>query len=174
MLKKIPVKKEYLLIAASVLLLVLSYQLAFKKTIEAWQMHRQLKIQLTVTNDLSVQPAYLERKSRNLRRILDLYQADTTALRGNMLGKIAAVAEKYEVKLSEVPSQDPMFRTPRLLLEKLAFEGDYFALTRVARQLQLTPGIGAIRSLIYHTASKNNGAGEIKKLTLEVYLEIAR
>jgi len=175
MLKQLPVKKEYLLlIVATILLLWLSYKLAFKATIEAWQTNRQLKTQLTRSADLSYQPGYVERKNINLDKILKLYKADTTAFRNNSINIISAIAEKENVKLSEVPMQDPFFHTDRFIIQKLGFEGDFFSLTKVFHQLQLTNDIGIIRSATYKLPKTNPNEQKDKKLTAEICLEIAR
>src|SRR5579863_7541671 len=109
MLKQFNIKKEYGLVAASILLLLIAYQFAFKKTIEAWQLHRDLKRQVQQSGDISVQPGYLERKQRNLDKIISLYQADSVNFRSNNLSTISSVAGLDDVRLSEVPSQDPVY-----------------------------------------------------------------
>jgi len=174
MLKRLLIKKEYLLILASIVLLWLSYKLAFKGTIEAWQNNRQLKTQLTRSTDLSYQPGYLERKNSNLDKILKLYKADTAAFRNNSINIISAIAEKESVKLSEVPMQDPFYHTDKFIIQKLGFEGDFFSLTKVLHQLQLTNDIGIIRSATYKMSGTNPTTQKDKKLVLEVCLEIAR
>lgn len=98
MLKQLPLKKEYLLIIATIVLLLLSYKLAFKATFEAWQINRALKTQLIQTNDLSYQPGYLERKNINLSKVINLYKADTVAFRNNSISNISVIAEKENVK----------------------------------------------------------------------------
>src|SRR5260370_37700569 len=109
MLKQLPFKKEYLLAAATMLLLLICYQLAFKKTIVAWQLNRGLKQKLAQSTDVSQQPEYQERKNANLGKLIDLYKADTTEFRSNILSNISAIAENENVKLTEVPTRDPLY-----------------------------------------------------------------
>jgi len=171
MLKQIPIKKEYLLIAASIVLLLLCYQLAFKKTAEAWQINKQLRTQIAQATDLSYQPAYLERKNNNLSQIINRYKTDTIAFRSNTISAISSIAEKEDVKLSEVPLQDPLYHSDQFIIQKLNFEGGFFALTKVLNKLQATNGIGVVRSVAYKVMGVRSGADEDKKLILEVYLE---
>lgn len=171
MLNQLPIKKEYLLVAATALLLLICYQLAFKRTLEAWQTNRQLKAQLAQAADLSYQPAYLERKNNNLARIIDCYQADTAAFRSNSISTIASIAEKEQVKLSEVPVQNPLYHTDRFIIQKLNFEGNFFTLAKMLNQLQALKGIGIVRSADYKTTENRSGPGSARKLMLEVYLE---
>lgn len=174
MLKNIPIKKEYLLVAGTIIAVLICYQLAFKKTIMAWQLNKQLNTQLTQASDLNVQPAYLERKSANLSKITALYKTDTTAFRSNVISNIAGIAEKENVRLSEVPLQDPSYNTDKFIIQKLDFEGDFFSLTKVLKQLQSTPQIGMLRSVTYKSIGIRSNSDESKKLVLEVYLELVK
>jgi hypothetical protein len=172
--KQFALKKEYLLIAAAIVLLLLGYQLALKKTIEAWQVNKRLKTQLTQAADLSYQPAYLERKNNNLTNIINRYKADTVAFRSNIISVISSIAEKENIKLSEVPVQDPLYHMDQFIIQKMDFEGTYFALTKVLKQLQGTTGVGLIRSVDYKVTGQRSNADEAKKLIMEVYLETVK
>ncbi|HTD41989.1 MAG TPA: hypothetical protein VK671_15275 [Mucilaginibacter sp.] len=167
------IKKEYLLAAATAIVLIICYQLAFKKTIEAWQIDRQLKTQLAQSSDMSIQPGYVERKNVNLDRVLDLYKADTINFRSNIISKISSVAEAENVKLAEVPNQDPAYRTSQFTIQKLSFEGDYSSLVKTISNLQKEKGIGIVRSAVMKTVASHANNDEVKKLILEVYLEVA-
>lgn len=172
MLQKIPIKKEYLLIGGTILILCLSYLSAFRKTIEAWQLNKRLKSQLSQSAELTVQPAYLERKNHNLDIIINRYKIDTVQFRSNIINTIASVAEKQGIKLSEVPLQDPLFHTNKYIMQKLNFEGGYFALVKTLDQLQKTAGIGIVRSVSIKTILSRSAAGNSRKVIMEVYLEM--
>jgi hypothetical protein len=174
MLKQVPIKKEYLLIAAAIVLLLLCYQLAFKKTVAAWQIYKQLKAQIAQASDLSYQPAYLERKNSNLSKIIGRYKTDTVTFRSNTISAVSSIAEKENVKLSEVPLQDPIYHTDEFIIQKLNFEGGFFALTKVLNRLHATAGIGVVRSATYKVTNLRSGVLDTKKLVLEVYLETVR
>lgn len=158
--------------AAGVMLLVLSYQLAFKKTLAAWHLHKQLESQLAQSTNLNFQPGYSERKSANVSRILNLYKADTVNFRSNIISRISSIAEKQNVKLSEVPVEDPALRNGKLIVQKLAFEGDYFALTKTLNELQKMSGIGMIRSIDLKSAENGGSENPSKKLMLTIQLVI--
>jgi hypothetical protein len=174
MLKQLPVKKEYLFIAAVIILLWLGYKLAFKQTLQAWQINRQLNAQLEQSANLSYQPGYLQRKNANLNKVINLYKADTATFRNNSISIISSIAEKENVKLSEVPPQDPFFNTDKFIVQKLSFEGDFFSLSQTLHDLQNVNGIGMIRSASYKLTGNGVNPNEVKKLVLEVYLEIAK
>jgi hypothetical protein len=168
------IKKEYVLIAGTIILLYISYQLAFKKTIEAIHIHNRLSAEVASASDLSYQPGYLERKSRNLDAIEQKYQMDSLSLRGNTIALISQVAEKEHVKLSEVPDQDPLYRNEHFIIQRLDFEGDYFSLTRMLHQLELTNGIGVSRSVTWKAMDKVPGNHIDKKLILQVCFEMGK
>jgi hypothetical protein len=174
MLKKLPLKNEYLLLIGTVLLLILAYELSFKKTFDAWQMNRELRQKLSSAQGLGGQPDYLERKNANLDKLLGLYRADTTALRSNLINSITLLADRQNVKLAEVPAQEASFSAAHFIVEKLEFEGDYFSLLKMNDLLQKQSAIGIIRSENWKVTGIRNNGDKLKKLVLEVYLEIAR
>lgn len=169
MLKQIPIKKEHLFIAGVILLILIGYQLAFKKTLEAWQTHKKLKDQLTLSSNLSYQPVFLKRKNANLDSVISHYRADTISFRDNSISTISIIAEKQNVKLSEVPLQNPAFNAEKFIIQKLTFEGDFFSLTRTVNDLQKTKGIGVIRSVSYRHSRAAEG-----KLFADVHMEILK
>jgi hypothetical protein len=170
--KQLPFKKEYLLAGAATILLLLSYQLAFKKTIAAWQLNHRLKQELATSADISSEPQYQERKNNNLGQVIGLYRADTLEFRSNMIGEITKIAEKENVKLTAVPSRDPLFHSSKFLIQKLDLEGDYFSLTKVFDLLNKARGIGVIRSSTYKSATIMAVSSGEKKVTLELYIII--
>jgi hypothetical protein len=172
MLKQLNIKKEYGLVAGSILLLLIAYQFDFKRTIEAWQLHRDLKQQAQQSGDLSYQPGYLERKNRNLDKILSFYKADTLSFRSNELSKIASIAEQADVKLSEVPSEDRTYSTAQSVIQKLSLEGDYFELVKTLRQLESASGIGFIRSVKLNSTRKHQGNDNERKMVMQVYINL--
>jgi len=174
MQKFLNIKKEYLLIGASLLILALSYQLAFTPTIEAWQLHNSLSKRLLQASDASYQPGYLERKNRNLDKILILFKADTLNFRSNILGRISGIAQDQGVKLTEVPTNDPNFHIAGFTFEKLSFEGDYFALVKTLNKLQQTKGIGQIRSVSINSINEHLFGYVTPKIIMEIYLIISK
>ena len=173
MLKWWPFKKKYLLIAGGGFLLLICYQLAFKNTLAAWQLNRQLNKELVQSADISYPPGYLDRKSKNLERVLALYRSDTALFRSNTISTIAVLAEKCRVKLAEVPSQDVVYHTEGAIIQKLNFEGDFFALNVFLNQLESSEEVGMVRTVEFKLQRKD-GQPAAKKLTMGVYMEILK
>jgi hypothetical protein len=160
-------------VAVTMALLLLSYKLAFQKTLGAWRTNTQLKSELEQVADIRYQPDYLMRKNVNLTRIIDLYKSDTIAFRNNSLSTISIIADKQNVKLSEVPLQEPILHTNNLIIQKLNFEGDFFALTKTINALQTANNIGVIRSVSYKLTKGQTNTND-KRLVGEVYFEIVK
>ncbi len=174
MLKRLPIKQEHLLFLGIVILIMISYHFAFKNTVVAWQINHQLKERIEQSADLSYQPDYLERKNRNLDKIIGLYKADTTAFRNKIINTIALIAEKQNVQLTAVPVEDVSYNTANFIIEKLAFEGDYFSLNKAVHELQTIRDIGIIRSASWKITGIKSNTDENKKLILEIYFVIAK
>jgi hypothetical protein len=165
--------RQNALIIALAILLVLCYQMAFKKTIAAWQLNQTLKNQLSQSTGTMVPPDYIARKNLNLSKILELYNADTTNFRSNTLGKISFAAEKENVSLSEVPVADPLNNNKKFRVEKLVFKGDYFSLLKILAQLRLTKNIGFIRSVAIKNPARNNDKNSAS-LSMELFFLIKK
>jgi len=174
MLKQLNIKREYSLVAVTIIMLLATWQLAFKKTIAAWQIHNDLKKQIVQTTDGGYQPGYLDRKSINLDKIISLYKADTINYRSNSLSSISSIAEKENVKLAEVPSQDVAYHSNQFVIQKLSFDGDYFPLLKTLNKLQNLQQIGVIRSAIIRKQARYGSDEDSKKVIMEVYLEVVR
>lgn len=173
MLKQLLFKKNFLLAGGSLLLLLVCYQFAFKRTLDAWQLNRQLTEQLGSGNDLGYQPGYLDRKGRNLDRILELYRSDTTLFRSGTISTIAVLAAKYKVKLTVVPARDAIYQRDHSVIQKLGFEGDFFALNRFLNQLESSTGIGMPVAVDLKTQRKGINPDQ-QRLMMDVYMVILK
>ncbi len=168
----LPVKKNQLIITGTVLLVLASYQFAFKNTFEAWHANKKLKDQFAQTNDVSYQPNYLNRKAYNLNTIIETYKADTSTFRNNCINKVALVAVKENVKLSDVPAPNVSLNADRLMIQRISLEGSYFSLIKVLQSIQQSEGIGFVRSAsVRIMRSPGNVAN---RLMADVFLEIAK
>jgi hypothetical protein len=171
MKKQVAAFKKYLLPLASVLLLIIGYQLAFKATLSAWQVNRQLKDQVGRLSRLDLQSGFLERKETNLQSIIARYKIDTLTSRNAVINKIALIAETENVKLTEVPMQDPFYHTETFVLQRLIFEGDYFSLLRALNKLQAASDMGIIRTVSLKAAPHSQTVKLNSLPQLEIYLE---
>ncbi|WP_295719977.1 hypothetical protein [Mucilaginibacter sp.] len=169
MLKSKVIKKEYLLVAGS-LLLLLSYELAFKRTYVAWRQYRRLEEQLSPQADFRYQPGFLERKSKNLDKLIGLYRVDTAELKDVVIGTVANKAAKLNVRLSGVPAQGDDLQLDGFNIQQLDLEGEYFSLLKLIKSLQGTEQIGMVRSVVL-VSKKNEGKDGKVNISMKIYLE---
>lgn len=80
------------------------------------------------------------------------------------------MAEKENVKLSEVPTDNPELHKEKLIVEKLAFEGDYVPLLKTLNELEKTSGIGLVRSIDIKSVNHHSDEKSSKKLILTIQL----
>jgi hypothetical protein len=172
MMRKFDINKSYLLTAGAMVLLILAYQFAFRRTLESWHLHNELQRKITASTGFASQPAYLERKNRNLDHILKGYKADTVNFRSNILENITAIALHENVQLAEVPLEDASFHNGGNITEKIRFEGDYFALLRTLKILQATQGVGVVRSVAIKKNTKELQNKDQEKLSMDIYFNI--
>jgi len=173
MLKYWPFEKKYLLICGAVLLTLVSYLLAVKNTLAAWEVNKQLKSQLAQGTDLSYDSEYLDRKNQNLDRLIARYKVDTAIFRSSMLSNISVLAETNHARLVDAPVNDAAFRTENYMVQKLSFEGNFFDLNKLLNQIERNDRVGVMRALEFRMVEQRAGIEEFKKLQLVVYLENA-
>ena len=73
--------------------------------------------------------------------------------------------------MSDVPLQNTLYRNDKYIIQKLSFEGGYFALLKVLNQLQNADRIGMIRSFVLKMQKANSNA-DAGKIVMDVYFEI--
>ncbi len=171
MYQQIIQRKEFLFALACILLLMLSYQLALKKTYEAWIIHRELTARFGLQDAAVIQPAYQKRKGDNLDKIIGFYRVDSLQIRDTIINRIALDARKLNVELTLVPAADEEMRMENYNLQVLNFEGDYFSIVKFLARLQKTPNIGFMRSVILKSKRKETGHSMDQKIMLEIYLQ---
>ncbi|PTQ92460.1 hypothetical protein C8P68_11260 [Mucilaginibacter yixingensis] len=167
------IKKEYLLLAGTLLLLVISYRLAFQKTIEAWQLNNRLTKALIQQNDLSYQPGYLERKQHNLQQVISRYRIDSTTFRNNTLARLSEMASTNQCRIIELPSDAQETHAAKYIINKVVFEGDYAGLVKLLDAIEKAKDAGVLRSANFSTTRHDQLQTE-GRLTLTAWLEIVK
>ncbi|WP_121810192.1 hypothetical protein [Mucilaginibacter kameinonensis] len=170
MLNHWPFKKDYLLVLVVVILALAGYELAFRHTLEANDLNKQLQEQLAQQHNVADQPGYTDRKNANLDRIITLYRADTVTYRSNAINTIALMADRNQAKFVSAPGPDKNYRTETYMIQKLSFSGDFFSLLKLLNQLQAARGTGMLRSCSFRAPAKQDGPAA--GILLDVFLEI--
>lgn len=151
---------------AAVFLLFLGYQLAFKQTIEAWQVNKELHQQLESGEELVAQPGFTKRKAVNLERALELYKVDTATFRSKLITTMSLLGEKHDLRMVEIPKTvaDTMHDSYQ---HRVILEGNYHNMIRFLNDAENTKGYGQLRSVEVYS-DKNNSI-EKNELRLQLY-----
>ncbi|WP_311951028.1 hypothetical protein [Mucilaginibacter terrae] len=159
--------------AVTGILTVLSVWAAFSKTYSAWKLNRELSGKRANSNNMSYNPAYMERKFKNIEAITALYTADSTTYRNHVLSTVARLADAENIRVIEMPGTEnqPNHRTGIYEVQKLGFEGDFFNFTRFYNRIQAASGIGRVRGAQYSLISQPTSTGTRKSLRFYLYLE---
>jgi hypothetical protein len=158
--------------AVLVVFLVICYRFAVNRTVEAWQLNRQLTSRSARVSDITIQPSYIVRKGRNIKNILDLYRIDSVELRNNIISKIAVMADIEDVHLSEAPMQNSV-DSSNSVLQQLSFTGSYNNILKFVDKMQHAQKMGVVRTVIIQSDKKLKEANK-KQLACQIYLEMLK
>lgn len=172
MLQNLPFKKEYILWLGVLLIFFVIYEFSIKSSIQLYQENISLQQSFEASTDLAFQPEYLNRKNKNIDKILKGYRQDSTSFRESTIAEISYIAESENVRLIEIPSPDPFYSTNGFIVQPLDFEGDYFSILKMLKTIQNKKTAGVLTSVSLSTISPNNQ--NIKKLTTRLYLQISK
>lgn len=153
------------MIAAAIFLLILGYQFAFRQTIEAWRINKELHRQLQTGEELATQPGFTKRKAVNLEHALDLYKVDTAIFRSKLITTMSSLGEKHSLRMIEIPITvvDSMQYGQQ---HRIVLEGDYLNIVRFLHDVEMLNRHGQLRSAeIYLKKSVN-----LKKADLRLQL----
>jgi hypothetical protein len=171
MLEKLLPYKTYVLSLGCLILLWTGYQLALKKTWEAYLLHRQLSTQLGAASDISYPPAYLERKGQHLTELLGKYTSDTLSFKNKVISAVSPLAESGHCKVVAVSSDvSSAFTTVDYQVQKVSLSGAYVPLVQLLQRIEASSQAGLVRSAVWHMVELHNGVRNSKQLILDIYL----
>lgn len=167
------IPKSYLLAAAAVLLWLLALRMAFYPAWQAYRLHARLDSKLQAGSATGYQPALLQQKDENLKAILALYRADSTAYRNIMLTTLSAIAEKSGVTVTELPDHalESAQGSVKYDIHKVGLEGDFASLTKFYHAAESASKIGRVRSARYVMPDRRLALEHGAKLKLYLFLE---
>ncbi|OJW17955.1 hypothetical protein [Mucilaginibacter sp. 44-25] len=165
--------KRYAVPVASILFLLLCYQLAFKKTLEAWQLHRRFQQELSTAQGIGSTPALMIRKQRNLDRIVQHFRWDTTSYRSSIIEQISKFSSAQKVGFHTLPQREPGLQSDQLQVERVVLNGTFPDLLKMLHTMEQTSSLGVVRSIKIsspdeHAEKKGNS------LEMSVYLMSVR
>ena len=168
--------KNYLLLVATTILLIASWQLAFKKTVDAITLNHKLSTQSEDKANLTFNPEYLNQKSQTLDRVLKKYTLDSVEWADDFWLNTSRIAATKDIRIDFHPdglknlSPDSASVISR---QTISFEGDYKNLVVLLDSVQKTDKVGFITSSVFKKDDKRMQT-EPAKLTLQLIFSIVQ
>ena len=92
-------RKNIILLAATIIVLVLCYQLAIKKTLDYKTRYIALKAEERLFDDIPKQFGVLNEKNKYYDSLLNTYQIGETSIQNNLLKTINKIAKEEQLKI---------------------------------------------------------------------------
>ncbi len=141
-------QKNALLAASTLLLLLLSWNLAFRKTASEWLRHRELMAATNSNAALADQPGYLRSLNGQLDRLLDSYRVDSMTWKSDLWLTASNIAEQKQIEVDFEPAATPSLnaQTP-VMQQTIRFSGHFVQLVALVDTLEKITGNGQVSSL---------------------------
>lgn len=160
--------RNKLLLAVTAFVLLLSWFLAFKKTVNAIVLNHHLKKMSAQNNNLSYNPEYVNRRLAQLDRILGRFEADPDDWKDQFWLKISSVADEKGVEVIYRPvNAATTDSTTTELRESIGFRGKFKDLVILLDTLEKTEGIGKIASAGFGKEKASGQSEEAVKIILK-------
>lgn len=149
--------RNRLLLAASGLILLLSWPLALEKTWEEIALNRELKSKGEETL-LSYNPIHLKEKQEVLGSLVTRYTLDSVEWRNEFWMKVSGAASPSKVSVNYNPDQRSLAAVAdsALMIQRISFAGDFSDLVLLMDTLEKAPGVGFLRSASFKKVKSRN------------------
>ncbi|MBV6644129.1 MAG: hypothetical protein KI790_01690 [Cyclobacteriaceae bacterium] len=156
-------QRNYALLIGFALLMLLSYFVAFGKTIA---LHHE-NSQLEKSGGSGFSPATYAKLAEEKSRLDSIYQQVAGInYEGRLLESVARLSGKHKTKVISVEELTG-YRATRV--DRLVVSGSYFSLIRLLRDFQDQFHSGLVRSLDFHVVKDRKS--KTKRLLLDLYIE---
>ena len=162
--------KNRLLLAGALLLLILSWPLALRKTSDAIALNHQLSLKNEDKSNLSYNPAYLNQKGRVLEQLVARYTLDSAGWKNELWLKASGAASAKGLSVSYNPELLKALAdtgNTDILRQSISFGGDYRKLVALLDTLEKMECVGFVSSAKFERVKNMNAEGG-DKLHLKV------
>ncbi|WP_276090984.1 hypothetical protein [Pedobacter sp. JY14-1] len=144
---------------APVLILLMGlvcWQLAFKKTWAAYGLYRQLTAAAAPSAELGISPGYTARRTQAMEQLYNRFEIDSAFWKGQLWNACATLGPVQGLQVKAFPGweRDSLAGRP-VLRQHIELSGAYFKLLAMQRQLDTAARIGRITTLIYRRAPRD-------------------
>ena len=162
-------KKNGLLLVAMVLVLLLSWNLAFRNTYNAFLTNQRLSVQAANPESLAYHSGYLQEKNALLDSIVQVYTADSAIWHNSFwmnVGK-AVPSEGIRVIYQAEANRNAENISSGILQEQISFESDFRSLLVLLDTLDKQKETGYINSVSF-VRDKSKRTTDTEKLRMRV------
>lgn len=132
------------------LLLFVSYQLAFKKTVQRYQEYQLLKTEAASGDNLSVSPLYTAARIKKIDDLYEKFLVDTLSWKNNLWNSSAGLSRKYPGMISAYPPAKSLLLNERQFFKQsIGFSGEFGNLLRLLHDLSYMKNIGMLSGISY-------------------------
>jgi Tfp pilus assembly protein PilO len=143
-----PKNKNKLVIASLILVILLAYEFAIKKTLEARNSYLQLQNSSIGSADIPQQLTLLKKKKIYLDSILEKHRIKATSYENNILNKLNEYADEHSLKIVE-------FKKPHVVVQdshvvntyEFTVEGPYNSLIKLVHTIEQKTRFGEVSHL---------------------------
>lgn len=144
---------------APVLILLMGlvcWQLAFKKTWAAYGLYRQLTAVAAPAAELGISPGYTARRTQAMEQLYNRFEIDSATWKGQLWNACATLGPGQGLQVKAFPGweRDSLSGRP-VLRQRIELSGPYFKLLTMQRQLDTTARIGRITALSYRRGARD-------------------
>jgi hypothetical protein len=144
-------QKNRVLIVAAILLLYIAYVFAFKNTVNAIQLNKQLQAEQNADHAMDSSFPQLSRKNSFYTNALKAYYVKNNDYENRLWQVLSDLAIEQKVKINFSPKPQAQTDTTTLqkglLVQQFAFKGNYFNLVKLLDTLDKSKAIGKISTL---------------------------
>lgn len=157
-----------IIVAAIVLLIWVSYQFSFSRTIDLWKECKRLEQQQALIKEIPEQLPELTRKVQQLEKILGNSESEDFST--TILDQVNILCRQNNVRLKEMPEKH-VFNGDNLIVETLYInlQGSFSEQLRIISDLEKNEAKARLRSLRLQTII-NQSTGE-RKLQSTLFLQ---
>lgn len=164
--------KNHLLTAGTVVLLLLCWPLAFRKTIDALSLNRKLSLLDEDKGKLSFNPEYLEQKHRVLSKLVASYTIDSAQWKNEFWLNVSRSAAGKGIAVSYTPEQakeQDKDKDSKVIRQSILFGADYRHLVTLLDTLEKMKGVGFITSAKFDKVKGIHTEGNDKLILKTVF-----
>lgn len=139
-----------LVVPILLLLLLVCYQLAFKKTWESYREYSLLKEQGLGANRLSVSPLYTLSRIKKVDELYQRFNVDTLAWKNTLWNNAAGLAQQHACMIHAYPPVKVVqYEQQRFYRQALGFSGEFGNLLQLLRKLSYLKNTGMLSGISF-------------------------